>query len=497
MGIVFCVLFFTWFVSGIVMMYCRFPRVEPENRLARAAALDPSQIRVGPGEAFQSLHGVSAPSQVRLNVLDGRPIYRFAFGRKSAIVFADNGQRLSRVSPEMAVRIASAWIGLPTREAAFEGPIVKDGQWTVYSSVRPYGPFWKYSWPTGEEIYVSQTTGEVVQDTTRISRLGAYFGAIPHWLYFTNLRRNGSFWSHVVIWLSGAGTAMSILGLIAGVWLYSPTKRYRYPNGASSVPFRGQKRWHVIIGLVFGLFTCTWIFSGLLSMGPFTWLSDADRPNLERALRGEHIDLSAFEPKNPAIAIEETRSILSVKELELISFDGEPLYLATEMPKKSLLISMRDGYQRMFGSDRILNGVARVIAPASIVESRLVTEYERYYIDRQNKKPLPVFYIELNDASRSSLYIDPRTGKVIESYSARSRWDRWLYHGLHSIDLPALYAHRPAWDFVVLFLMLGGTALSITSLLIAWQRLRIKFFRLSLRQSEAAAEQIVDPGAIS
>jgi hypothetical protein len=58
------------------------------------------------------------------------------------------------------------------------------------------------------EVYVSQPTGEAVQDTTRRSRLGAYFGAIPHWIYFRQLRSNASLWTRVVIWLSGTGTLM-------------------------------------------------------------------------------------------------------------------------------------------------------------------------------------------------------------------------------------------------------------------------------------------------
>lgn len=433
----------------------------------------------------------------RHKVLDGRPVYRFGFGRKSTVVFADNGQLLGLKSQQMALRIASAWTELPAQEALFEGSIIKDDQWTVYSSVHPYGPFWKYSWPDGRQVYVSQGTGEVAQDTTRGSRMGAYFGAIPHWLYFTWLRRNGPLWAQVVIWVSGAGTVMSILGLVAGVWLYSPSKRYRFPNSASSVLFAGPKRWHVVLGLIFGLVTCTWVFSGLLSMGPSAWLSDPERPNLDKALRGDRIDLAAFEAKDPVAAIAETQSNFRVKELEFLSFDGQPFYLATEAPRKSVLVSMRNGYQPAFGSDQLLNSIRRAVKPASVIASRLVTRYEPYYIDRQNEKPLPVFYVELNDANRSSFYIDPRTGKVVQSYGVRSRWERWLYHGLHSMDLPALYAHRPAWDIVVLSLMLGGTALSITSLVIAWRRLRIKLFGAPRRQNEVASEQILDTGAIS
>jgi hypothetical protein len=473
-GVGFGVLFLAWFVSGIVMMYCRFPRVEVEDRLFRAPTLNPSQIQVAPEDATAAAHAAGKPSQIRLNVLDGRPVYRFAFGRRPVLVFADSGQRVDSIPQEMALRIASAWTGFSPTAAMFNGLITKDDQWTVYSSVHPYGPFWKYSWPNGEEVYVSQSTGEVVQDTTRGSRLGAYFGAIPHWIYFTWLRSNSALWTQVVIWLSGAGTFVALLGLIAGVWLYSPSKRYRFPNGASSIPYSGQKRWHVVLGLIFGVATCTWVFSGLLSMGPFSWLSDQDRPNLDRALRANRIEPAAFAAKHPRIAIAEASSI-EVKELEFASFGGDTFYLATQTPQRSRIIPMNGDSQDALETERILEVVKRAIFPALITNTRIVREYELYYLDRQNRRPLPVLYLELNDAAQSAYYIDPRTGRVVQSYGTRSRWNRWLYHGLHSMDFPWLYARRPAWDIVVILLILGGAALSVTSLLIAYKLVRRKF----------------------
>lgn len=488
MGVAFCVLFLNWFLSGVVMMYYRFPRVDAEVRLSRAQTIDPGRIHITAERALRTIHASNAPSQIRLNVLDGRPVYRFSFGRRSALVFADDGRPLDAVPQEMALRIASAWTGFSASAASSRGLITRDDQWTVYSSVHPYGPFWKYIWPNGEEVYVSQTTGEVVQDTTRGSRFGAYVGAIPHWLYFTWLRSNGALWAQVVVWLSGAGTVMAVLGLIAGVWLYSPSKPYRFPEGPSSIPYVGPKRWHVVLGLVFGAVTCTWVFSGLLSMGPFSWLSDRYKPDLDRALRGGHVDISKFGAKDPQDAITEAASELKVKELEFASFGGETFYLITQTPQESRIIPMRGDSQKAFETERILGAVRRAVSPATIAEARLVKAYEIYYVDRQNRKPLPVYYIQLNDASQSAYYIDPRTGKVVESYGSRSRWDRWLYHGLHSIDIPWLYVRRPAWDIVVILLMLGGTALSITSLLIAWEVVWRKFVT---RQQPRERERVI------
>jgi hypothetical protein len=473
MGITCCVLFLVWFASGIVLIYCRFPQVDAGDRLAREDPLDPGRIHVTPARAYAALHeSNSPPTKIRLSVLDGRPVYRFELESRTRLVFADDGRLLDGVGRQMALRIAAAWAESPASAASFQGLVSQDDQWTLDPTVHSYGPFWKFSWPNGEEIYVSQTTGEVVQRTTRKSRLGAYCGAIPHWLYFATLRRHAEAWSQAVLWASGAGTIVSILGLVAGIWIYSPSKRYRFPAGPSCVPFTGPKRWHAVLGLIFGFVTCTWVFSGFLSMEPFSWLAGRDRPNLDDALQGLHLDIAKFAAKDPHQAIAEAREELQVKELQFVSFDGDALYIALETPRQSRIVPMHGSLQKVLDNERILEAVKRVVSPATVLEDRLVNSYELYYVDRYKQQPLPVLYLRLNDASHSAYYIDTRTGKVVQSYGIRSRWNRWLYHGLHSMDLPWLYARRPVWDILVIILLLGGSALSITSLSMAWKVVR-------------------------
>jgi hypothetical protein len=61
---------------------------------------------------------------------------------------------------------------------------------------------------------------------------------------------------------------------------------------------------------------------------------------------------------------------------------------------------------------------------------------------------------------------------VIASRLERStRWNRWLYHGFHSLDFPFMYYKRPLWDVILILLSLGGIAISVTSALPAWRRL--------------------------
>jgi hypothetical protein len=474
MGVAFCVLFAVWFVSGIVMMYWTYPGVGNEERLARAPALDPTQIELSAGEAFELIQPAEAPARVHLQSVDGRPAYRFYWGKDHLTVFADTGESLFDVTPEMALRIASQWSRQPPASARFEGRITKPDQWTVSGAFRAHRPMYKYSWPDGQEVYVSPYTAEVVQHTTRGSRIGAYFGAIPHWLYFTPLRANQPLWSDVVIWSSGIGTVMSALGLVIGLWLYSPSKRFRFPDGPRSVPYSGQKRWHTILGLFFGLVTCTWAFSGMMSMSPFPEMTESRLPSLGASLRGGQFSLAAFAPKRPADAFAQIGREMQVKEIEYAMFDGKPVYLARETPLESRIVPVDGAPMREFGHDRILQLLARDAAPHRFAETRLVTDFEAYYVDRHGQRPLPVLFVRLDDEQGSMYYVDPKTARIVQRYGSESRWNRWLYNGLHSFDLPWLYRRRPAWDIFVMALMLGGTALCVTSLSIAWRRLKRK-----------------------
>jgi len=126
--------------------------------------------------------------------------------------------------------------------------------------------------------------------------------------------------------------------------------------------------------------------------------------------------------------------------------------------------------------NRIFDIVAQAAQPVEVAEKKLLTEYDAYYLDRHHEHPLPVLVVKVNDGEHSQFYIDPRTARVVGQHSDNSSFmTRWLYHGLHSMDFPWLYNHRPAWDIVVLTLMIGGLSLCITSIIIGWQLLRRKF----------------------
>jgi hypothetical protein len=355
----------------------------------------------------------------------------------------------------------------------------------VQGSFRALRPVGKFSWPNGVEVYVSAASGEVVQYTTSASRLGAWLGPIPHWIYFTPLRKNQLAWTRLVTWSSGMATIAALLGLIVGVWMYSPSKRYRINAAATAIPYRGQKRWHVILGLLFGVGAATWAFSGMLSMDPFPAFEGRTPPTVARALRGTP-ELSAFAGKDPRAALAQLAG-LEVKELELTVVAGEPVYLATLAGGDTKIVPVAGAARNGFDLDRLIAVVTAAAHPHGLAETRVLDRYDRYYLDRRKLKPLPVLLARVDDAEETRYYIDPRTARVAGSYSSRGRMNRWLYHGLHSLDFPWLYAYRPLWDIVVITFMLGGTALCVTSLILAWRVVGSYLFAGGVQRAELSA----------
>src|SRR4030095_12670696 len=109
-----------------------------------------------------TLGEVQAPAEIRLNTFDGRPVYRFQTGQGEHIVYADTGEEQLFVSNEMVQRAASALTGQPVSTGPVEH-VEEVDQWPVGGALRTLRPLWKYSWPNGEQVYISGDSGEVVQ----------------------------------------------------------------------------------------------------------------------------------------------------------------------------------------------------------------------------------------------------------------------------------------------------------------------------------------------
>jgi hypothetical protein len=270
-----------------------------------------------------------------------------------------------------------------------------------------------------------------------------------------------------VIGLSAVATVVAVLGLTIGIWTFSPSARYRRGGVALRLPYRGWKRWHAVFGLIVGVGAVTWAFSGMLSMDPFPLPGDPPQTeDVESALRGT-IETAPFQSLSPQAALVSLGK--RVKQIECIRTSGESFYLATLESGDTEIVSLSGAPRAMLATEQVVRLVDDVVKPDGIAETRWLDQYDRYYLDRHHRRPLPVVLVTLADRDHTRFYVDPRSSRLVGAYSARNWVTRWLYHGLHSLDFPWLYRYRPVWDVVVGAFMIGGTALCLTSLVLAWQ----------------------------
>lgn len=464
LGIVSGVLFVLWFASGIVMIYARMPELDPLERLARLPAINPATVRVMP-----QLAAGGEITRVMISTLESRPIIRVTARGRTEIAFADTGDPVPAVDAEQAVRIARVFSG-NTHAVRYDARLTDADQWSF--GVRGRMPMHRIAVddPAGTRLYVTESGGDVVLKTTASGRLWGGAGAVLHWWYFTPLRRKAALWNEVIVWTSIAGTVMCVVGLMWGFWRLSPLRGYRLRREQQWSPYAGWMRWHHYTGLIFGVVTTTWIFSGLLSMDPWDWhpstaptreqrsrvaggpidLADLTVPQVQRALKG-------FAPSFP-------------KEAEIVRFRGH--YYAIAGAGIVSFDAPQFGARDQLPADQIFGAAGIAMNGVPLEGVSWLDQYDAYYYDRDRRLSLPVLRVRYDDPQRTWLYFDPRRGAIARKEERLTRINRWLYHGLHSLDFPFLYYRRPLWDVVVIVLSLGGLVLSATTLSAAWRRVR-------------------------
>jgi len=464
MGIALGVLFIMWFVSGIVMMYARMPELGTAERLSRLPAIVPETIRVAP-----PLPKDAEITRLVINTIETRPVFRITAKGRTNSFFADTGDPVPPADSQQAIRIANAFEHgmFPLR---YDERITDADQWSF--GVRGRMPLHRLTAEDPEKtvLYVTENGGEVVLMTTASGRFWGWAGAVLHWIYFTPFRRLSNVWNEFIVWTSIAGTIMCVVGIAWGLWRFSPLRGYRLRREPHWSPYAGWMRWHHYAGLIFGVVTTTWIFSGLLSMDPFDWHpgTSPTREQRQRVSEGAMVagDLSAGRLQRVLKAFAPSWP----KEVEIVRFHGH--YFATAAAGIVSFDEPQFGPRDQLPADQMVGAASRAMPGVAIEGMSWLDQYDNYYYDRDGRLSLPVLRARYSDPQQTWLYFDPRHGTIARKEERLSRVNRWLYHGLHSLDFPVLYYHRPLWDIVVITLSVGGIVLSITTITASWRRLK-------------------------
>jgi hypothetical protein len=460
LGILLGALLVAWFLSGFVMLWHGMPALSAAERLERLPPLDLEAARVEPAAAAARA-GVDARA-LRVGTLSSRPVYRFGAGRGTTTVFADDGAVFRGMGRVDAAEIAGRHLGAPVDPHSHRR-LDEPDQWTLQS--RALLPMHRFALgdSAGRVVYVSDRTGEVVLVTDRASRRWGLLGPVVHWVYFTPLRRHSSLWLQGMIWVSAAGVLLTASGLAWGVWVFVRRRR---------TPYRGWLRWHHVAGLSFGAVSLAWVLSGLLSLDPWSWHpGTTPAPEQVRAVRGGDLDLEAVTLERLRAARDALARVDPPRELEVGRFLGDHFALAgSRRAPAGRLVAWLDrppNAPAPPGDLGDLVAAARRALPES--EPIAVDWLERgdaYYHDRPyaraGRRALPVLRVRFDDRAATALYLDALTGVLVHREQRATRINRWLYHGLHSWDHPALIA-RPALRRALMVAFLVGGLTSAAS----------------------------------
>ena len=513
LGIAGCLVFLVWFVSGVVMMYERMPRLTAEERLARMAPVDPAALLVTPADAARAA-GVD-PERFRIGRINDRPVYRFLSDGSWHTSFADTGEPLRALNADAALAIAARFVPEHAATLRYSTRLEQPDQWTIDGGLPRFLPLHRIALgdAAGTDVYVSDRTGDVVLKTTARGRFWGYAGAVLHWTYFTPFRLQPGLWRWSIIYAALIGCVLCLSGIAAGIWRFSPSARFRLKRERSHSPYSGMLWWHHYAGLVFGLFTFTWALSGALSLTPWDWApSTAPSPRQAGAVTGGPLQIDRVTLTGIGAAAAAIGRAFTPKELEVLQFKGEPFVMAYRPPSleqaraatnfdlrafqsASLAIEHRLAWLGEAGSDpftrfddaAMIAAAHEAMPGARVLDAVWLSGYDSYYYDRHGMKPLPVLRVRYDDPRKTWLYLDPQHGAAVLKQERLTRLNRWLYNGLHSLDFPFLYYRRPAWDLVVVGLSLGGIVLSVTTLAPAWRRLRRHAVAFRARRSASRA----------
>lgn len=462
-----CLLFALWFASGIIMMYVEYPELTEQERLDNLPPLAYSDVRLSPVEAAKSIHEESVFRRVKLTTVLGRPNYQFTSPEsRNFYVFADNGDLLNTVSEEDAL-LAAEQSGFNKNNLSpdHDGLIELD-QWTLTASLNPHRPLHRIQLGDGEGsvLYVSSSSGQVVRDTNRIERFWNWLGSTIHWIYPAILRQNSALWVDVIIYLSLIGIASVVTGAIIGFMRIRIRKPYR---GKDYSPYSGWMKWHHILGLLTLVFVSTFIFSGLMSMGPWGIFNSNVSPREQLIRYSGDATLRLSDLPSPELALQTD----PIKEIQWHQIHSDPHYSLISSATNKIAVSNTDGDPKWL-SRKIEAAIPSLIPDASLVALEIISEPDDYYYSRHNRhRPFPVYRAKFDDINDSWFHIDAMNGEVLNRVDNASRRERWLYNSLHSLDFQFLVKHRPLWDIVVMSLSLIGLGFSVTSVVVGWRKL--------------------------
>lgn len=477
LGIALSIFFTIWALSGIVLIFDKFPHFSTEESFAYQAPIDSisANSAIFPSELPEG--------ELSLEMEQGQALYRV--GKLARTAQSYNAATLAPVvkpSKETCIAAARRVVSDDTIKVVKINKLDIWLPWAQYKSSLPiYKVYFKDD--ARSVVYVSAKSGTVLQHTTKSNRLLAILGPIPHYVIFKYLSLYYPFANSLLVMLLVLGGIVAILGLAVGIARY-----IKAPKG-SATPYKAfWFRWHHLLGLAGGLFMLTFLFSAYFSIDRDPKMSGKGhkehKVHRERDYQKEwaitHFSRDAFKASFPTLQ----KLLVQRKDIRRVAFGsalGTPCYYlyAGNPNDAELLLAKGDSLVPVKGfTTRHIETFTQKIADVKIASVELLTRYDSYYQKtRMGKRALPVVKLVLEDKRQSWLYVSVQSGELLSVYDKDRRIDRWLYRALHTLNFQWMKEHEWLRKTTLVLLCIAIAMVSISSIVLTARRINRKMNR--------------------
>jgi uncharacterized iron-regulated membrane protein len=247
-------------------------------------------------------------------------------------------------------------------------------------------------------------------------------------------------------------------------------RQLRQRVGGRRSPYSGVQLYHHYAGLVFGLFTLTWVVSGLLSMNPWG------------TLQGEGIGLESRRLAGDMLAWSDVEPLLQNLDQAELPADTVMLEIFPQQSKASLVAHTVQGDKLRLNPVTLarenlapasLESMAKGLRPReNIAAMEILTEGDAYYYVHHQPREFPIYKVIFDGRQRRLYYLSPVDGRIQFKVDGNLRLYRWLFNALHRGDFSPLSRQRPIWDLFMLLLLAGVTVVCATGTYMGWRRLK-------------------------
>ncbi len=465
-GSLLSLVFLMWCLSGIALLIKGFPHASRQDRFENLEYFNESDFVDIP------FFSETSSGKIELEKYQGKSIYRKYKGRKIQNIYDAHTLKEYKVfTKSNAVKEAEHYLNVNILRV---DSITEIDSWIPWGYYKPLLPFYKCYMADAKcsVIYISSQTGTVIQHTTRYSRWMARIGAIPHILYFYQIKQFATLWKNTVLVLGIIGIFVSLSGLIASFF-----RLRRNATGkiiGISVYKKLIYRWHHILGLFIGIFFFTFLLSGIFyATGIPSWICEKSEVESPQKLWNQRTDTeSTIYPERIWTLLPEKEGL---RKITWTASMGNPVIEAYYDNYKSpyYYAANNDTLVQFSTTKEKIYSYAQKVLKNKVITISIQEEYDNYYKSQgMYYHSLPAYKLNLNDAFNTVIFIDPESGRVVEYFNNNKRVRRWLTRGLHKLNFSIFKNVEWLRITILIILCVGGILVSFTGVLLSWKWLK-------------------------